>query len=99
MTFSFTGVAMLDFDELQEFPKISSWATKSDFISDVMGTQSHQKTLYESWLQGSLCMGIWWQVDYLPLYVSLPIRYSFLPSLPRITRLRPEYLQCYNHTG
>ena len=55
---------MLDFDELQEFPKISSWATKSDFISDVMGTQNHQKTLYESWLQGSLCMGIWWQVDY-----------------------------------
>ena len=60
---TFTGVAMLDFDELQEFPKISSWATKSDFISDVMGTQNHQKTLYESWLQGSLCMGIWWQVD------------------------------------
>ena len=30
----------------------------------------------------------------LPLYFSLPIRYSFLPSLPRITRLRPEYLQC-----
>ena len=27
-----TGVAMLDFDELQEFSKISSWATKSDFI-------------------------------------------------------------------
>ena len=25
----------------------------------------------------------------LPLYFSLPIRYSFLPSLPRITRLRP----------
>ena len=39
---------MLDFDELQEFPKIPSWATKSDFISDVMGTQNHQKTLYES---------------------------------------------------
>ena len=46
------GVAMLDFDELQEFPKNSSWATKSDFISDLMGTQNHQKTLYESWLQG-----------------------------------------------
>ena len=45
-------VAMLDFDELQEFPKNSSWATKSDFISDLMGTQNHQKTLYESWLQG-----------------------------------------------
>ena len=43
---------MLDFDELQEFPKNSSWATKSDFISDLMGTQNHQKTLYESWLQG-----------------------------------------------
>ena len=36
---------MLDFDELQEFPKISSWATKSDFISDVMGTQNHKKNL------------------------------------------------------
>ena len=36
---------MLDFDELQEFPKISSWATKSDFISDLMGTQNHQKNL------------------------------------------------------
>ena len=35
----------------------------------------------------------------LPLYFSLPIRYSFLPSLPRITRLRPEYLQCNNRTG
>ena len=23
----FTGAAMLDFDELQEFPKMSSWAT------------------------------------------------------------------------
>ena len=42
------GVAMLDFDELQEFPKNSSWATKSDFISDLMGTQNHQKTFYES---------------------------------------------------
>ena len=41
-------MAMLDFDELQEFPKMSSWATKLDFISDVMGTQTHQKTLYES---------------------------------------------------
>ena len=36
---------MLDFDELQEFPKVSSWATKSDFISDLMGTQNHQKKL------------------------------------------------------
>ena len=35
----------------------------------------------------------------LPLYFSLPIRYSFLPSLPRITRLRPEYLQCNNRRG
>ena len=35
----------------------------------------------------------------LPLYFSIPIRYSFLPSLPRITRLRPEYLQSNNHTG
>ena len=40
-----TGVAMLDFDVLQEFPNISSWATKSDFISDLVGTQNHQKTL------------------------------------------------------
>ena len=40
------GVAMLDFDELQQFPKMSSWATKSDFICDLMGTQNHQKTLY-----------------------------------------------------
>ena len=24
---TFTGVAMLDFDELQEFPEMSSWAT------------------------------------------------------------------------
>ena len=24
-----SAVAMLDFDELQEFPKMSSWATKS----------------------------------------------------------------------
>ena len=47
---------MLDFDELQEFPNISSWATKSDFICDLMGTQNH-KTLYDPWLQGSLCMG------------------------------------------
>ena len=52
LLFAFCGVAMLDFDELQEFPKNSSWATKSDFISDLMGTQNHQKTLYESWLQG-----------------------------------------------
>ena len=37
---------MLDFDELQEFPKNASRATKSDFISDLMGTQHHQKTLY-----------------------------------------------------
>ena len=36
------GVVMLDFDELQEFLKISSWATKSDFICDLMGTQYHQ---------------------------------------------------------
>ena len=35
----------------------------------------------------------------LPLYFFLPIRYSFLPSLPRITRLRPEYLQCNNRRG
>ena len=35
----------------------------------------------------------------LPLYFSIPIRYSFLPSLSRITRLRPEYLQCNNRTG
>ena len=41
-----TGVAMLDFDELQEFPKMPSWATKSYFICDIMGTQNHQKTLY-----------------------------------------------------
>ena len=41
-----TGVAMLDFDEIQEFPKVSSWASKSDFICDLMGTQNHQKTLY-----------------------------------------------------
>ena len=47
---------MLDFDELQEFPNISSWATKSDFICDLMGTQNHN-TLYDPWLQGSLCMG------------------------------------------
>ena len=33
----FTGVAMLDFDELQELPKISSSATKSDFICGLMG--------------------------------------------------------------
>ena len=39
-----TAVAMLDFDELQEFPKMSSWATKSDFICDIMGTKNHQKT-------------------------------------------------------
>ena len=41
-----TVVAMLDFDELQEFPKISSWATKTDFICDLMGTQNHPKTVY-----------------------------------------------------
>ena len=33
---------MLDFDELQEFPEISSWATKSDFICDLIGTQNCQ---------------------------------------------------------
>ena len=33
-------MAMLYFDELQEFPKMSSWATKSDFICDIMGTQN-----------------------------------------------------------
>ena len=37
---------MLDFDELQEFPNISIWATNSDFICDIMGTKNHQKTLY-----------------------------------------------------
>ena len=37
---------MLDFDKLQEFHKLSSWATKSDFLCDLMGTQNHQKTVY-----------------------------------------------------
>ena len=36
---------MLDFDELQEFSIMSSSATKSDFICDLMGTQNHQKNL------------------------------------------------------
>ena len=39
----FTGVAMLDFDELQELPKMSSSATKSDFICGLMGTQNNKK--------------------------------------------------------
>ena len=34
---------MLDFDELQEFPNISSWATKSGFISDLMGNPKPSK--------------------------------------------------------
>ena len=37
---------MLDFYELQEFPKISSRATKSDYICGIMGTQNNQKPLY-----------------------------------------------------
>ena len=37
---------MLDFDELQDFPNIFSWATKSDYICGLMGTQHNQKTLY-----------------------------------------------------
>ena len=38
-----------------EVPKIPSWATKSDFICDlIMGTQNHQQTLYLTILQGSL---------------------------------------------
>ena len=41
-----SGVAMLDFDELQEFRKMSRWTTKSDFICGIMGTKNHQKTLY-----------------------------------------------------
>ena len=43
---SSTGAAMLDFDDLQEFPKMSSWGTKLDFICDLMGIQNPQKTLY-----------------------------------------------------
>ena len=34
---------MLDFDELQELPKISSSATKSDFICGLMGTQNNKQ--------------------------------------------------------
>ena len=51
---------MLDFDELQEFPKISSWATKSEFISDLMGTQNHQKNLRLN----MIARLSFWQVDY-----------------------------------
>ena len=39
----FTGVAMLDFDELQELPKMSSSATKSDFICGLMRTKNNNK--------------------------------------------------------
>ena len=64
---------MLDFDELQEFPKISSWATKSDFICDITGTQNHQKILDLTRLQGcqsgkfgfnKIARLSIWQVDY-----------------------------------
>ena len=54
-----TGVAMLDFDQLQEFPNISSWATKSDFICDLMGTHNQNKkpcTFHD-------CMSLW-KLDY-----------------------------------
>ena len=51
---------MLDFDELQEFPKMSSWATKSEFISDLMGTQNHQKNLRLN----MIARLSFWQVDY-----------------------------------
>ena len=71
--FSKTLWFALDFDELQEFPKISSWATKSDFISDLMGTKNHQKTLYFPWFPGSLYMGIRWQLDYyIPYFPYFP---------------------------
>ena len=36
---------MLDFDELQELPKMSSSATKSDFICGLMETQNNKKNL------------------------------------------------------
>ena len=51
---------MLDFDELQEFPKMSSWATKSEVISDLMGTQNHQKNLRLN----IIARLSFWQVDY-----------------------------------
>ena len=34
---------MLDFDELQGLPKLSSSATKSDFICGITGTQNNKK--------------------------------------------------------
>ena len=54
---------MLDFDELQEFPTFP--AGQLSQVSSVIswGTQNHPKTLYDPLLQGSLCMGIWWQLD------------------------------------
>ena len=56
---------MLDFGELQEFPKIYRRATKSDFICDLMGTQNHHKTLYFPLVLLSMIFGLSpWQLDY-----------------------------------
>ena len=53
---------MLDFDELQEFPKMSSWATKSDFIRDLIGTQKPSKNLVD--LLSPIAGLSPWQLDY-----------------------------------
>ena len=60
-------VAMLYFDEFQQFPKIANWASRSDFICDLMGAQHYKKkypvlsmiarfTMYGYWVAPGLIL-------------------------------------------